>query len=191
MAPSFRAQRPALVVVDVQNSSFEAEELQQQRPALLAKVNELVAAARRGDRPVIAVRTQHERDRSTWTLNMLEDGEGFAYPGTHQARLVDELDADDCIEVVKTRDSAFHSTNLLELLREHDVDGIVLCGLSTHSRVAQTAIGGFAHDVPCAVAKDALASEDPELSEAMLTFLEQEMRQPLLGEDECVDVLAG
>ncbi|NYK72642.1 cysteine hydrolase, partial [Salmonella enterica subsp. enterica serovar Typhimurium] len=72
---------------------------------LTAAVVELLRAAHEAGRPVFLVRTEHARDRSTWTLNMLADDEGFAFPGTRQAALLDggAAAAPDAVEVVKTR----------------------------------------------------------------------------------------
>lgn len=191
-----RPQQPAgdetaLVVVDMQNSFFEFPELAAQKEAVLAGVNELLAAARDAGRPVVLVRTEHAPDRSTWTLNMLADDQGFAFPGTEQARLLDGLDLDgvDAVEVVKTRDSAFHGTGLAAELRGRGVDRLLLCGVSTHSCIAETATAAFALDFHAAIATDANASEESALAAAMLDFLRAEMRQPLLGQDEALTLL--
>ena len=150
-----------------------------------------IACARAGRLPVIQVRTEHARDRSTWTLNMLADDQGFAFPGTEEARFLDGLDTDGAVEVVKTRDDAFHGTELRDILQRLGVDRLLICGVSTHSCVAQTATTAFAHNLRAAVARDAVASEDPELSEALLTFLHEEMRQPLLRQTASLEVLRG
>lgn len=42
--------------------------------------------------PVINVRTEHKRDRSTWTLNMLADNKGFAFEGDLDAQYLPVLD---------------------------------------------------------------------------------------------------
>ncbi len=72
----------ALLLIDLQNAYFEAPELAAVKDELVARANELVAAAREAGRPVVLVRTEHERDRSTWTINMHADDEGFAFPAT-------------------------------------------------------------------------------------------------------------
>src|SRR5699024_603092 len=102
----------ALLVVDMQNSYFESPDLAAVRDDLLVRVNALIRTAREAGRTVVIARTEHQRDRSTWTLNMLDDAEGFAFPSTEQARLLDGLDSGGHVEVVKTRDSAFHGTTL-------------------------------------------------------------------------------
>ena len=181
--------RTALVVIDMQNSYFEFPALAEVRDELLARVNELIAAAHGAGRPVVLVRTEHARDGSTWTLNMRDDGEGFAFPGTEQAQFLDGLDTSGHVEVTKTRDSAFFGTELgAELARLH-VDHLLLCGVMTHSCVAQTAIDGFAEDLHIAVARDAIASDDAALSSALLEFLAEQMRQPIIDQAASLELL--
>lgn len=172
----------ALVVIDMQNSYFELPGLSDKKDDVIGPVNELIACAHEAGRPVFLVRTEHQRDGSTWTLNMREDRQGFAFPGTEQAEFLPDLDTRDHIEIVKTRDSAFHETRLLEELQRLGVAHLLLCGVSTHSCIAQTATTAFAHNLHVAVALDAITSEDQALSEALLTFLHEEMRQPLLDQ---------
>ena len=179
----------ALLVIDMQNSYFELPGLAEQRDQVLRRVNELLVAAREAERPVVMVRTEHARDASTWTLNMRSDGEGFAFPGTEQARFLSDLQVSDFVEIVKTRDSAFHGTPLHRELQRLGVAHLLICGVSTHSCVAQTAIHAFAHDYHVAVASDAVTSENSELAEALQEFLRTEMRQPLLNQSDSAALL--
>ncbi len=180
----------ALIVIDMQNSYFELPGLKEHEEELLTRVNELIDAAEEAGRPVVLVRTQHQRDGSTWTLNMRADQEGFAYPGTEQAEYLAGLRVDNRhLDIVKTRDSAFFGTPLKEELDRLGVAHVLVCGVSTHSCVAQTAITAFAEDLYAAVVTDAVASEDRDLSDALLTFLHEEMRQPLLTQREGLALL--
>jgi nicotinamidase-related amidase len=178
--------RTALLVIDMQNSYFDFPELEEQRESVTEKVNELIRAARDGGCPIVLIRTQHERDGSTWTVNMHDDGQGFAFPGTEQSEYVAGLDTEGGTGLVKTRDSAFFDTDLAARLRNLGATHLMLCGISTHSCVAQTAIDAFAHNFRAAVARDAVASENSELSRALLAFLEDEMRQDILHQDDAV-----
>ncbi|WP_308281905.1 cysteine hydrolase family protein [Dietzia aurantiaca] len=176
-------------MIDMQNSYFEFPDLAKVRDELVARVNELIAAARGAGRPVVLVRTEHARDGSTWTLNMCDDDEGFAFPGTEQAQFLDGLDTGEHVEVVKTRDSAFFKTSLAAELARLGVDHLLLCGVSTHSCVSQTAIDGFAENVHIAVARDAIASDDAALSAALLEFLADQMRQPIIDQSAALELL--
>ena len=159
------------------------------RDDLLVRVNALIRTAREAGRTVVIARTEHQRDRSTWTLNMLDDDEGFAFPGTEQARLLDGLDSGGHVEVVKTRDSAFHGTTLR---RELDRLGV---GASSCAGCPRTAAWRRRPSTPsmttvrAAVAVDAVSSDDAELSRVLLEFLREQKRQPLLGLDESLDLL--
>ncbi|MGX5359242.1 cysteine hydrolase family protein [Kocuria sp. KH4] len=191
MTPQRTEGRTALLVIDMQNSYFDFPELEEQREPVTARVNELIAAAREGGCPILLIRTQHERDRSTWTVNMRDDDQGFAFPGTEQSQYVAGLDTEGGVGLVKTRDSAFFDTDLAARLRNLDATHLVLCGISTHSCVAQTAIDAFAHDFRVAVARDAVASENADLSQALLAFLADEMRQDILHQHDSVTRLRG
>lgn len=183
--------RTALLVVDMQNSYFEFAELEEQREAVTEKVNELIRAARDGGGPILLIRTQHERDRSTWTVNMHDDDQGFAFPGTEQSQYVAGLDTEGGTGMTKTRDSAFFDTDLAARLRNLRVEHLVICGISTHTCVAQTAMDAFAHDFRVAVARDAVASENAELSRALLSFLGDAKRQDVLAQEDAVARLRG
>jgi NAD+ synthase len=172
----------ALLLVDLQNAYFESPALAEKQTALIERANELVRVARQAARPVVLVRTVHARDKSTWTINMREDDEGFAFPGTEQASYVSDLEADGAIDVTKTRDDAFHGTRLREVLADLEVSHLLIGGVSTHSCVAETAMAAFAHDFHVAIAGGVIASENPELADAMLTFLTEELRQPVLDQ---------
>lgn len=179
----------ALLLVDLQNAYFEAPELAREQDALIERANELVRVARDADRPVVLVRTVHARDKSTWTVNMLEDDEGFAFPGSAQASYVDGLDTGAAIDVTKTRDDSFHGTRLHEILDELNVTHLLIGGVSTHSCVAETAMAAFAHDFHVAIAGEVIASENVRLSEAMLEFLADELRQPALDQAASISLL--
>ncbi|WP_308161213.1 cysteine hydrolase family protein [Dietzia psychralcaliphila] len=179
----------ALVVIDMQNSYFEFPELAAVRDELVGSINELIRAAHDADRPVVLVRTEHAEDGSTWTLNMREDDQGFAFPGTEQARFLDGLATGGHVEVVKTRDSAFFKTSLRAELDRLGASRLLVCGVSTHSCVAQTAIDGFAENLHVAVARGAVSSDNSPLSEALLEFLRDQMRQPLLDQTQSLELL--
>src|SRR5699024_337170 len=136
-------------------------------------------------------RRRHTRSKRDWSSDVCSSDldEGFAFPGTEQARLLDGLDSGGHVEVVKTRDSAFHGTTLRRELDRLGVGGLLVCGVSTHSCVAQTALDAFDDNIRAAVAVDAVSSDDAELSRVLLEFLREQERQPLLGLDESLDLL--
>lgn len=178
----------ALVTIDMQAAFFESGLLAPLVDDLVARCNELHHWAASHDIPVIEVRTQHRRDRSTWTLNMLEDDMGFLLEGDDDAQPVPGLVTDGAIELVKTRDSAFHRTDLADQLRELGVGLLVLAGVSTHTCVASTATDAYAHDLHVVLVEDAIASSRPDLHAVTLATLCDEFRFRCLS---TADVVAG
>jgi nicotinamidase-related amidase len=182
--------RPAVVLVDLQRDYFADDELARCQDDLVAACTRVVDAGRAAGLPVIEVRTVHRQDRSTWALNMLDDGAGLVLEGTSGAEPVDGMPVPDEV-VVKTRDSAFHGTGLAELLRERRVDGLLLCGVSTESCIAATATDAYAHDLRVVHVSDAQASVDWALHDDALALLGQQYRQRTATSHELVALLRG
>lgn len=179
-------QSPALLLIDMQEGFFETEDLAQHRARLASACNKLAAAARKAGLPVIAVRTVHKKDKSTWTLKMLEDDQGYLFEGTGQARILPELDLAGSIELIKRRDSAFWATELLTLLLQHRVASLILAGVSSETCIAATATDAFSANLPVFLARDALASADPDFEDVTLKFLEEHYRQRILSSEQLI-----
>lgn len=180
--------RAVLLLIDMQEAYFEAPELAARRADLVRATKTLVEAARAAGAPVVHVRTEHARDRSTWTLNMLEDDQGFAFTGTEQAapliELRDLLSASDTWDVVKTRDNAFLHTELGDVLTRLEAHDLVVAGVSTHTCVATTVQHAYALDHHCLLVTDAIASDQPELHASTIHQLADEFRLPLVNSSD-------
>lgn len=183
--------KTALLVIDLENAFFENGALAAERDRVVRACNELIAAARESDARVLLLRTEHERDGSTWTLSMLDDEQGFAFHGTEQAQLLPELDTEGLPQLVKRRDSAFWGTDLLQRLRTWEVEQLLLAGVSTHLCLAQTASDAYAHNFRVAFAGEAMGAETPERADAMLDVLLKEYRQTKLSQEEAIALLRG
>lgn len=179
-----RPERTGVVVMDMQEAYFEADALHERRDQVVAHCKTVLAWAHDLGLPVINVVTRHRRDRSTWTLNMLEDDQGYLFEGDEHTATVEELDLDGATEVVKTRDDAFVGTDLHETITGLDLDAIVMVGVSTHTCVAATAAHAFAVQVEVVLVRDAIASHRPELHELALDTLRDEYRLPVLDADQ-------
>ncbi|MET1087299.1 MAG: isochorismatase family cysteine hydrolase [Arthrobacter sp.] len=174
----------ALLVIDMQNAYFEAPELAAQQDRLVESCNRLLEAFRASGHKALLVGTEHERDKSTWTLNMLDDDQGFIFRGSKQAEAVPGLAIDGLPQLNKTRDSAFVGTNLLSRLRNWGAGEVVLTGVSTHNCIAQTGADAFAHNIRVTYAKEAMASEDSQDAADMLRILSSTYRQPVQSTEE-------
>lgn len=179
----------AVVIIDMQNAYFANEALKKRQAALVTACNQLIEVAKAGDLPVFMVRTEHNRDRSTWTLNMLADRQGYLYTDTDEAKLVPELITEGTIPLVKTRDSAFFATPLELMLRNYGVSQLILAGVSTHTCVAQTAADAYAANFAVSLATDAVASHQPQFHQLTLHMLVLEYRQKLHTVKEITSLL--
>lgn len=170
----------ALLVIDMQDAYFKTSELLRQKPSLIEAINRAADKARQADEPIIVVRTVHYPDKSTWTLNMLQDDKGFAFDGSNEARLVDGLELGGATEITKTRDSAFHETDLLQVLRSHGVTRLTLTGVSAHSCIFHTAAAAYAYDFPVMLLSAGIGDESQSAMDEAFEYLKREYRQQIL-----------
>ncbi|WP_420313047.1 cysteine hydrolase family protein [Streptomyces sp. YS-B37] len=118
----------ALIVIDVQES-FRARPLWAtiSHPKIADQVNRLVRLARQAG------------DLVVWVLHS-EPGSGDVFdPALGHVRLMDELERADGEPLLhKTSHNAFTTTNLQQLLTEHGVRELTVCGIRTEQCVETT-----------------------------------------------------
>jgi nicotinamidase-related amidase len=174
----------AVVMVDMQRDFFADPELERCREDLTAACNAVVVAALARGLVVVEVRTVHREDGSTWSLNMNDDRAGMTIDGTPGADpiegLVSAAEHAGITLVTKTRDSAFHDTDLAAHLDEQGVTALLLCGVSTESCIAATATEAYARDLAVGIVLDATASVRWDLHDHALDSLREQYRQPAL-----------
>jgi nicotinamidase-related amidase len=146
----------ALLIVDLQNAYFNNGQLAEQKQKLVEKCNELIDLCHANNMPVFNVRTEHARARATWTLNMLDDKQGYLFTGDKDAANISDVGLDRTVEVIKTRDSAFWDTTLEHQLRTLGISRLIIAGVSTHTCVAQTAADAYAANFRVLLAEDVI-----------------------------------
>lgn len=169
----------ALVVLDLQNDFLAPPELAEVRGRLAAVATDLARRAHAADALVVAVRTEHRADGSTWTLSMQEDQMGVVVEGTEGAELLPELELHPDATITKTRDSAFLNTQLADVLDRAGVTTIAIVGVTTDLCVLMTAADAFAHDLRVVLVEDGVAAE-PRKHEAALRYLTESYRQEVV-----------
>lgn len=180
--------RSALLIIDLQRGFFESDDMAAQEDRIVAATNELMRQAAARDLPIFHVVTEHARDKTTWTLSMLSDDQGFNFTGTQQAEPLPDLDRVPGIHLIKKiRDSGFHATDLAQRLRLARVTRLVIAGVESENCVALTAREAFAYDFEAAIALDAVGSRKPERGRQALEDNRDEVRQPLLRLAEVAD----
>ena len=182
-----RTNRDALFLLDLQNAFFDEEGLAEREGELEAAANQLRDAARQADVPVFVITTVHSRDESTWTLNMLEAGEGFLFAGDEGTQVISGLNTNETTRVEKTRDSAWLGTDLQLRLTNLGVNRIVMAGVSTHGCIAQTSRDAYAHNTRVTIVTDAVADHRDDYHEAQLQRLEEDRQASLATIQEVLD----
>lgn len=179
--------RDALLLIDLQEGFFDTPELSAQRADVVAVANALTAAARAAQIPIFLVSTEHSRDRSTWTLSMLDDGQGYLFHGDPTAEVLPELDTDGVTRIEKTRDSAWFGTDLLLRVRNLGVQRVVIVGVSTHACIAATARDAFANNVRCTIVPEGIGDERPDHRRSVLDLLVDDRQAVLESPGEVIE----
>ena len=129
----------ALLVIDVQRvyTDKTSELFCKSAGDTVDRINALVKAAKRAGGSIVYVRHVHQTDGSD--LGRMFDFTGKPEPDFDFKRDSPEVEYDPRLirvpgapEVMKNRYSAFAGTNLDEILRQNEVDTVIVCGFMTN-----------------------------------------------------------
>lgn len=96
---------------------------------------------------------------------------------------------DGCAFLQKVRHSVFYGTPLDHLLRQRGIGTVVLAGQVTEQCILYSALDAYVRHYDVRVARDAVASIDPELGAAALRMVERNMRGQVVAASRCLDGL--
>lgn len=178
--------RDALFLVDMQNAFFDEDGLAEQQEALEKAANRLANAARSANIPIFVITTVHSRDESTWTLGMLEAGEGYLFSGDEGTEVIPGLDTSKTTRIEKTRDSAWFATDLHMRLTNLGVNHIVMAGVSTHGCVGQTARDAYAYNIRSTIVTDAVRDSRDDYHRQQLDHLKDDGQAYLATSEEII-----
>lgn len=181
------AERPALVVVDVQRSFGDPEHIGAfglsdadlaEIDAAVTTIAELVASARSLDVPIFWVELASEAERtwhsSSWLRFADRDHPTESDPcliGTPGAEWFRAVPAEGEPRIAKRGYSGFLGTDLEQVLRAAGVTWLTVVGLTTDCCVAATAEDAFQLDWPVVVANDAAAAYERHMHDNALEQL--------------------
>ena len=184
LPPAERVERPALLVVDMQND-FVREGAPLEVPdarATIPPVRRLLEAFRARGLPVVFTRfLSEEEDNLLWLWSpQCHPGDRACWPG-HRRRFADRAEplegaaivdalppAPGELVVAKLGYGSFHDTDLDERLRALGVRSLVVTGTVTQICVEETAREAFHHGYRTTVVADAVSSFAPDLHAATL-----------------------
>src|SRR5919202_1696948 len=101
------------------------------------------------------------------------------------ASLIEPIVPDDeAMFVVKARHSIFFETPLEYLLRQEDIEDVVLTGQATEQCILYSALDAHIRHIPVVVPRDAVAHIHEHLAQAALEMMEVNMQAEVVGADE-------
>jgi len=174
--------KTALLIVDVVNSyDFEdAERLVASARQAVPHIAELLDRAREENVRVIYVNDNY----GAWNASpddLVQDVLG----GDHADLLEPLVPDEDAAFVVKARHSVFYETPLEYLLRQEEIERIVLTGQVTEQCILYSALDAYIRHLEVAVATDAVAHIYEDLAQAALEMMKRNMGAELCRASEC------
>ncbi len=162
--------RTALLIVDMIKEFVTGMLGGAHAQAVVPCIVRLVEAARRGGSPVIYVTDAHiegvDHEFDVWGSH--------AVAGSPEAEIVTELEPEDGDHrLYKRRYSAFYATGLDALLRELEVDAVVLTGVLTNICIQHTAADAFFRGYRIYVPTDCVNALTPGEQESSLAYMKR------------------
>jgi nicotinamidase-related amidase len=179
--------RSALVVVDMLNryDHKDAEPLKASVREALPRIARLIERARAADATIVYVNDNH----GDWTAGRRALSE-WALEGP-EPELVEPIVPERGVPfLVKARHSIFYATQLEYMLRQLDVDHVVLAGQVTEQCILYSALDAYIRHFQVTVPRDAVAHIHEDLAEAALKMMATNMRAHVLDSDDALSALA-
>ena len=144
----------ALLIIDIQNDYFEGGTMTlvgTEKASLNAR--KILNKFRTDCLPVVHI--QHIATRQTAT---------FFLPQTRGAEIHENVKPKEVEKIiVKHYPNSFRETELLEYLKELDVNNLVICGMMTHICIDSTTRAAKDYGFNCSIIGDACATKDLEI----------------------------
>jgi len=165
--------RSALIVIDMLNryEHDDAEPLRDSVRAVIEPMARLIAEAKEAGACLVYVNDNH----GDWTVGR-EALTEWALQGADPSLIEPIAPEDDVPLLVKARHSIFYETQLEYLLREREVEHIVLVGQVTEQCILYSALDGYIRHFGVTVPRDAVAHIHADLADAALKMMEINMR---------------
>ena len=173
--------RRALVVIDMINTydHEDAERLRASAEDAVPVIGTLVERAREAGAPVIYVNDNFGQWRSDQDA-LVKD----ALAGEHASLVEPIVPDDDAMFVVKARHSIFYETPLEYLVRQEEIDRLVLVGQVTEQCILYSALDAYVRHLRVSVPTDGVAHIHEDLAEAALRMMELNMEAEVVDADE-------
>ncbi len=170
--------RIATIVIDVLNpyDHEDAEQLAANAESRIEPLRELIAASLDNDDAELIYVNDNYEDFTATSKDL-----GAAAMNGKRPDLVEPLlPPKGTFFLQKVRHSAFYSTSLDHLLREHGTETLVLAGQVTEQCILYSALDAYVRSFEVRVPRDAVVPIDSELGDAALKMMERNMRAEIV-----------
>ena len=175
---AFRPERAALLVLDMQEYFLKdsSHAFVPSAPAIIPGINHLISTFQSVQRPVILTRHLNTKENAGMMLNWWRD---LINPQDAYSHYADGLKISNCISVSKTQYDAFLRTALEEMLRQRNIEQVVISGVMTHLCCESTARSAFMRGFEVFFTVDGTATYNEELQRASLLTLSHGFALPV------------
>jgi nicotinamidase-related amidase len=164
--------KPAILVIDMINASFDNKRLREHKSILVHHINELAEVGRRHEIIVFWIKEEFKRDLSDAPTSKRRGLSSAAIKGSEQAEFVDGINVKPGETVIiKKRYSPFFGTSLDSLLKENGIDTLIISGVNTHACVRMAAVDAYQRDYKVILAIDCIDSYDKDHHEISISYL--------------------
>ena len=184
-------EKTAIIVVDMLKDNVNTDShfsMGDEARKIIPPIQQLLAFARGKGMPVIFANDSFLPDDFIFRKGK---GKPHSLMGTEGANVIAEFGPENSdIILPKRRFSAFFGTTLDSMLREKEIETIVVCGISTQVCVLTTVLDGIAHDFRVILMEDCCATFKPEHHAALVDMYRKGPMFPLLQAMSLADFLA-
>lgn len=174
----------AMIIVDMINDFVTGVFKSRRAAKIVPNIRRLVEAARKQKMPIIYATDAHlphaDSEFKIW--------EQHAVKGTWGAQIVEELKPKKGDHhVPKRKYSAFQGTDLDQLLRELQIDTLILTGVVTDICIQHTAADAFFKGYRIIVPKDCVEAADASTQKAAIKYLKKTYGCEITSSDKLIE----
>jgi nicotinamidase-related amidase len=164
----------ALIVTDMLNryEHEDGEQLAASVRGILPSMRDLIAAARDDDEVLVVYVNDNHGDWRAAKPELVD----WALAGPEPSLVEPVIPEEEVPFIVKARHSVFYETQLEYLLRQEEIDRVVLAGQVTEQCILYSALDAYVRHFDVAVPRDVVAHIHEDLAEAALRMIETNMR---------------
>ncbi len=172
--PALVAKSTALLIVDVQDNNWtESSNLKRDFPSFPENLQRTISHCRKTNTKVIWLVPENKKNMQSFQLSLLEGKSRkrrkVCQQEAKQPAMFPTPRMGDFV-VAKEGISGTTSTRLLKVLKEHDIDTVLVCGLWTSVSVQHTAFGVFERGLRTLLVHDACADWTKARHEAAISL---------------------